>query len=116
MDQVLQGTEPMSLPAYNGGWLNIFMAKSYTFQDGYLIGWQMFNKFDSISYFVDVFRSVAVVDHTSDLVHSTEIVTPKAGNRSILLANPVKVCRTDSIIVTPHYTFRQNQKHLPINA
>jgi hypothetical protein len=89
-DQILQGTEPMSLPEAHGGWLNIFMAKSYTFRDGYLIGWQMFNKFDSISYFVDVFRSVAGVDHTSDLVHSTEIVTPKAGNRTTL-TNPFKV-------------------------
>ncbi|XP_064624097.1 uncharacterized protein LOC135485677 [Lineus longissimus] len=99
ISQTLQGIEPKQQSEAWGtdGFLNIFMAKSYTFQEGYLIGWQMYNRIDSDSYFVDVFRPVAGAQGTFDLVHSTKVNGTTAGNKTILVATAFKVQTGDYI-------------------
>ena len=88
----IQGTEPKALNEKWGGWLNIFIGTPYTFQEeALLIGWQVYIKFDSDSYFLDVFRAVSGVADTYDRVHSTEHVNPKAGNQTVMVETPFKV-------------------------
>ena len=89
----LQGTEPQKLSNKKwSGLLNIFTGTPHTFQtEALLIGWQVYNNFDSGSTFLDVFRPVPGVAFTYDRVHSTEHANPKAGNQTVMVETPFKV-------------------------
>ncbi|XP_064619263.1 uncharacterized protein LOC135482798 [Lineus longissimus] len=99
-DAYVQGTEPKLLEDLYGGHLVVLLADVYTFQkEGDIVGWQLYNACNCSSYYVDVFRPVPVFDNsnTFDLVHSTEVAAPCAGQMNIVESTPFKVLPGDHI-------------------